>query len=417
VVYPLSLVITRLQVQKQTENSRRDGSDEAKEPTKITYDGIYDAFRKIYQREGGLGAFYAGCIQDTSKTIADSFLFFLAYSYLRNYRQRKSQSAKQLPMVEELLVGMIAGAFAKFFTTPIAQIVTRKQTATMVTAQPSNTPSSSRELSSKDIALQIIEEKGIAGFWSGYSATLVLTLNPAITMLLHEAMLRAVVSRKNRDTPRVSTTFLIAAISKAIASTVTYPFSLAKTRTQFSAQGPEDEEEKDIEVTEKEDKAKEGAAKAARKGRQKTVFATICKIAKSEGFLALYRGLEGEVLKGFLQHGITMLMKEQIHKGVIQLYYLVLRALRRYPTPEELANMAKARSQAIALDAKDSLENTVKKGKEVITEVVAKGNDTASDLVTTSQETWNKAQEEFDLNKWMQGARDILWGIVDEDDE
>ena len=63
----------------------------------------------------------------------------------------------------------------------------------------------------------------------------------------------------------------------------------------------------------------------------------IAHIMRTEGIAALYQGLGPEVLKGFFSHGLTMLMKERIHKTVIRTYYLVLKALKRYPSPDQLA--------------------------------------------------------------------------------
>jgi hypothetical protein len=36
-----------------------------------------------------------------------------------------------LPLLDELTIGILAGAFAKLFTTPLGNIVTRKQTAAL----------------------------------------------------------------------------------------------------------------------------------------------------------------------------------------------------------------------------------------------------------------------------------------------
>merc|ERR1711964_682015 len=174
-IYPLDLVITRLQVQR----SLRKSSTTADEGE---YKGVLDAFEQIYNKEGGLSAFYGGVLQDTGKSIADSFLFFLFYNYLRTNRlQKKGLNATTLPALDELGVGAFAGALSKLFTTPISNIVTRKQTASMVAARSS---SSRAEPTVADIASQIRSEKGLQGFWSGYSASLVLTLNPSITFFL-----------------------------------------------------------------------------------------------------------------------------------------------------------------------------------------------------------------------------------------
>lgn len=311
--------------------------------------------------EGGISAFFSGCGQDAAKTVIDSFLFFLAYNFVRDTRLKKA-GTKRLPMHEELGVGMLAGAFSRFFTTPIGNIVTRKQTAAMIAA---NTKDSTKAPSTnvRVIASQIREEKGIIGFWSGYSATLVLTLNPALTFLLHETLLRIFVKRDRRKSPGPKTTFIIAALSKAVASSVTYPFSLAKSRSQVSAKSPIAAKSEKISG---DDSIEEMSQKAAKNMKQQTVFEMLLRIAKEEGFLSLYHGLEGEMLKGFFAHGLTMLLKERIHKVVIRLYYTVLKLLKRYPTSEDKVNVAVAAGSKIAKKA----QKIGIQGQEKVEEVV-----------------------------------------------
>lgn len=353
-------MIARLQVQKQFANEAVNKDD-------VEYKSVLDAAQKIYEHEGGVSAFYAGVLQDTAKSVADSFLFFLAYNYLRERRQRTNGS--KLAMIDELSVGMLAGAFAKLFTTPIQNIVTRKQTAAMVAARSRN-PSVHPQLSTKDIALQIRDEKGLQGFWSGYSAALVLTLNPSLTFLLHEMFLRTLVPRTKREDPGARLTFLLAAASKAIASSVTYPFQLAKTRAQVSSQKPLSE----VEASAKNMTAPV-TARPARRVTRNTIFHTILRIAKKEGIQGLYQGLGGDVLKGFFQHGLTMLMKERIHVVIVQLYYLVLRASKKYPSPEEVAkavseqtqearNSVSERTAPMVASAQDALQSGTEKAKE-----------------------------------------------------
>jgi hypothetical protein len=363
-IYPLDLVITRLQVQRQLRKSSTTPDEEE-------YKGVIDAFQQIYNKEGGITALYAGVLQDTGKSIADSFLFFLFYNYMRTRRlQRHGGTASSLPVLDELGVGALAGACSKFFTTPISNIVTRKQTAAMISAR---SGSKSAEPSVSDIAAKIRSEKGLQGFWSGYSASLVLTLNPSITFFLYEFFKR-LLPRSKRDAPGARTVFLMAAISKAIASSITYPFSLAKARAQSSSTPPVNSEsrseakeegkkiqqayqdsKKNVEsINESSDAKQVGREEAsrfkklgqetseqARKiARRSTVFATILEIYRTEGPAALYEGVFGEILKGFFSHGITMIVKEQIHKLIIQTYFLILKTLNKYPSPSELALQA-----------------------------------------------------------------------------
>lgn len=61
--YPLDLVNTRLKVQRQFQ---KDGSLSPSEQ----YQGVSHAFSKIYEREGGFKAFYAGLGSDVAKSVA-----------------------------------------------------------------------------------------------------------------------------------------------------------------------------------------------------------------------------------------------------------------------------------------------------------------------------------------------------------
>lgn len=70
---------------------------------------MIDAAHKIYDSEG-LSGFYAGLLSDTGKTVADSFIFFLLYDFLRRGRLRKNGGKQSLPAYEELSVGFVAGA-------------------------------------------------------------------------------------------------------------------------------------------------------------------------------------------------------------------------------------------------------------------------------------------------------------------
>ncbi|KAF2822930.1 mitochondrial carrier [Ophiobolus disseminans] len=378
ITYPLDLVITRLQAQRQL---KRDGQH-------AHYTGIIDAIETIYEREGGIQAFYSGVVPEVLKGVADSFLFFLAYSYVRQRRLTARDSGKSLPVLEEIGVGVVAGAFSKLFTTPLQQIVTRKQTAAMLREDSlMTTPPRS---SVRDIAREILREKGIQGFWSGYSASLILTLNPSVTMLLHKVLLRLLVPRTKRDDPGARLTFLLAAMSKAMASTVTYPFSLAKTRAQVSSQKPTSTVGETSEI--------EKPGSKAAQARQRTVFSTIIRIAETEGLGGLYQGLGAEVIKGFFSHGITMLMKDRIHTMVISLYYTVVNAMKKYPGPEELAKRASDGAKDLYEQGKEQANGAYAKGVELagqasekVKEVATEGSQRASELVETGKQQANNA--------------------------
>lgn len=255
-------------------------------------------------------------------------------------------------------MGAAAGACARLFTTPIGNVVTRKQTASLITDEgdaggADATNQAGRGLSFAEILHVIRAEKGVLGLWAGYSATLVLTLNPSITFYLQHALKKALVDR-GREGESNGATFLVAALSKAVATAVTYPFQIAKARVQVSAPEsprpePEEEEKKEASTEAGEEdmlvveqnigKAESKAhALAGRLHRlaEDTIFGTVLHIGRTEGAAALYDGFSGELLKAFFNHGTTMLSKEIVHKLIVQLYFFVLARIRTSPTAQAL---------------------------------------------------------------------------------
>ena len=284
--------------------------------------------------------------------------------------RRQATSSKHLPVLEELSVGFVAGAFSKFLTTPIANVVTRLQTSSMTGAGSSRGRS---EATATSIAKQIRDEKGLKGFWSGYSASLVLTLNPSLTFFFFETFKRlALPGGAKRDSPPAPATFILAALSKVLASSITYPFSLAKARIQVSTKSINEDGPEQKSASDSASYEKAAASATKRTAVRKTVFSIILEIARAEGIGALYEGLGGEVMKGFFSHGITMILKDAVQRLIIQLYYVVLKLLKKYPGPEELGQLAKEHAQHAADAAKDGMEAAGDKAQEIAKEAAGK---------------------------------------------
>ncbi|KAL8727903.1 MAG: hypothetical protein Q9166_005780 [cf. Caloplaca sp. 2 TL-2023] len=381
VTYPLALIVTRLQIQRSLRKGTLDTSDEE-------YRSLKDAAQKIYDLEGGIAGFYAGVCPDTAKTIADSFLFFLAYNFLRQTRLRaRGRSTKHLPVADELGVGFLAGAFSKLLTTPIANVVTRQQAASMLSMNQHQPPEKS---SIRATASQIRSEKGLQGFWSGYSASLVLTLNPSFTFFLFETLKRLLVPRNKRADPPPQATFLIAAISKAVASTITYPFSLAKSRAQASSKSVNEKETEEKGAAGQVERETTSKAEKTKVKAPSNVFNTILQIARSEGLGALYEGLSGDVLKGFFSHGFTMIVKQIVHRFIIQLYYATLRLLKRFPSPEPTLKQAHEKTEQALGAIRENVQPLSSSASEKVQHV-------SSSLLDNKRSTLEIAQHEANL--------------------
>ncbi|CAG8190470.1 unnamed protein product [Penicillium salamii] len=370
VVYPLNVIVARLQTQKRKAKDEDEKSDEDEE-----YTSVLDAARKIYTQQG-ISGFYPGLVQDTWKTVADSFLFFLAYSAIRQKRivarfgaERAARSKHiVLPILDELAVGILAGSFAKLFTTPLSNIVARKQTSA------SRKENNAKDLSTSDIAARIHSEKGLLGFWSGYSATLILTLNPSITFFLNEFLKRTLLPRSKRDRPPPALTFLLAALSKVAASSITYPISLAKTRAQVMSNS-----ESNTPESEKTEPA------TLLSSLTPDILSSVLAIARTDGASGLYAGLQGEVLKGFFSHGFTMLAKDAVYASIIKSYYLLLMLARRYPSPEELMERAREQAEEYSEVVREGARDLAERTKESVEELLnTNAGNVAVDMTSNS---------------------------------
>lgn len=380
-LYPLSLAVGRLQHQRQQRRlssrrrataagiaSPRDDEEGSTTPTgnqprrgggEEEYAGVAQAFFGIWRSGGGPKALYTGLAQDAIKSALDSFLFFLFYEWIRSSRpgngRRRAAGKSDLGVLEELAIGVVAGACSKFFSTPLTNLASQK----------------GREDSFRDVIAAIRREKGITGLWSGYSASLVLTLNPSLTFFLQDFLKRKAVKAEKWDNPGAATTFLLAAVSKAIASAVTYPFQTALSRVQYDVspaarRGGWEEVVRELEAKHEAERAAaaDAAAREAEEGGdgalspkshpsgfksnvappernsvdeykleaqalravknlgRQSIFATVVRIARTEGIGALYEGLHLELLMSFFGHGTTMMAKDVIHRLLFRLYFI-----------------------------------------------------------------------------------------------
>ncbi|KAG6090027.1 hypothetical protein E4U31_006580 [Claviceps sp. LM219 group G6] len=302
VVFPLDLVTTRLKAQRQRQR-QLDSADQ--------YDGVIDGLRTVVSRDGGFAALYNGLGPSVGKSLVDSFLFFGFYTYLR-------QTIRQSSVVRELATGALAGACSRVVTTPISNVVTRMQ----------------MKSDTESVREALVELKrqggGVAGLWSGYSATLILTMSPSITFFVNRRLARRIIpALEEEDIPVAWIAFLLAAFSKSAATVLTYPFQTGRTRLQIP---------NDVEDSADTEKGKNAAYREhgprsllARLFEifDKTVFGIIIRIINKEGVRALFDGLQGELLKGFLSHGLTMVTKGSLHRLVIRLWFLSQPYLRR----------------------------------------------------------------------------------------
>ncbi|KAJ3092856.1 ADP/ATP carrier protein [Quaeritorhiza haematococci] len=272
-VFPLDVIKTRIQVQTRSTSGAR---------THHHYNSIPDAFVKILKAEGIKGL-YAGLGIGLLGTVAQNFAYFYAYAWVRGtYKAR--QKGKQISTLMELVLGAVAGAISQLFTLPIAVITTRQQTA----------PPSER-MPLKHTFMQIIQEDGPMGLWRGLKASLVLCVNPAITYGVFER-LKTRLTNNGAENLSAWQIFLLGAMSKTLATIVTYPYIMAKVRLQWK---PPKSIEKEL-----SEKDREGL-------RYKGSIDVLTKVLQSDGLLGWYRGMHTQITKAVLTQAILFVSKDQ----------------------------------------------------------------------------------------------------------
>jgi hypothetical protein len=184
IVYPLDVITSRNQVSPK--------------PLKLI---IFDLFQKH-----GIRGFFVGIKVSLLQTFMSNFGYFWFYALVKRVYSKKASVGM------ELFLGALAGGLSRTITTPISVITMRAQT-------------SEKQKGYRTIVREIYQKQGILGFWKGYGASLVLTINPAITYGLFER----IKGTKKRTPWQV---FWLGAFTKSIATVVTYPYILAKSQLQ-----------------------------------------------------------------------------------------------------------------------------------------------------------------------------------------
>ncbi|GAO48834.1 hypothetical protein G7K_3001-t4 [Saitoella complicata NRRL Y-17804] len=330
-VYPLDVIVSRL----QTQNEKGTFVDDP-----AAYSGLVDALVRIYKEES-LSAFFLGLKVDTLSVVSSTFFYHFAYTYMRTNRLQSrskvvSKTVSTLGPAEELAIGAIAGIISRFFTTPLQNVVKRKQTVAIT----SQIRSIERSLGDQpvptamEILREIYSEKGITGLWTGYRSACVLTVNPSISYYAYEVLKSFAIPQDRRSNPTSKEIFLYSALAKSLATVLTYPLILTKSRAQVSS------------------------------SKNANSVAMIRKVFKSEGLQGLYKGVGPQVLKGFFQQGLMMMIKDRVGSFIVAIY-LLLRRVRGRNIAETAQNLASEAAQNKSVQvARQNAEAVAAKAKE-----------------------------------------------------
>ncbi|WVQ99535.1 hypothetical protein IAU59_006671 [Kwoniella sp. CBS 9459] len=331
IVYPLDLATTRMQ-----NNARRPHYQRL---------NLRDTLSHLLVRKSP-SELYSGIEADTLSTLLSNFLYFYAYANLQKglhiYHSRhptilssgtdngggassspagigglSSKASEVLPKTstkphgwEELIVGMVAGIVSKGIVLPISTVCVRQQIDDNDDDDDEDglgggSSNKKKRMSLLETLQTINRESGIQGLFSGLGPTIPLTLLPSLTLYIHSVLVRTLLPARHRAQPPAALTFILAALSNALATIPLYPLVLIKVLNQSG-----------------KDKGK------GRQGQQVGVLGMLIQIIKRGGIRTLYTGLEGQLVKGLVQQGVMMLVKQRVEQAVVKAYRARSHAVR-----------------------------------------------------------------------------------------
>ncbi|KAL5785478.1 hypothetical protein ACOSQ2_007870 [Xanthoceras sorbifolium] len=284
-LYPLDTCKTKYQAEARAQNQQkyRDISD-------VLWEAI--ATRQVLSLYQGLGT-------KNLQAFISQFVYFYGYSFFKRLYLKKSGS-KKIGTKANLIVAAAAGA------------------CTVIVTQPLDTASSKMQTSefgkSKGLWKSLSESTWSEAF-DGLGISLLLTSNPSIQYTVFDQLKQRLLKGKlNRETGAESSpeslsalsAFLLGAVSKCIATFLTYPAIRCKVVIQAA-------------------ESDEGGNKQSSPNNQKTVAGTLHTIWKREGLLGFYKGLEAQILKTVLSSALLLMIKEKITKTA----WVLMLALRK----------------------------------------------------------------------------------------
>ncbi|KAF5463427.1 hypothetical protein F2P56_019343 [Juglans regia] len=285
ILYPLDTCKTKYQAEVRTHGQQK-------------YRNLLDVLREAISTHQVL-SLYQGLGTKNLQSFIAQFVYFYGYSYFKRLYLVRS-GAKRIGTTANLVLAATAGACTAIVTQPLDTASSRMQTSAF----------------GKSKGLwKTLAECSWSDAFDGLGISLLLTSNPAIQYTVFDQLKQRLLKGKHniarndssQETLSAFSAFLLGAISKSIATFLTYPAIRCKVMIQAV------------------DSNDDGTKKAQQKSR-KTVPGVIYAIWKSEGVPGFFKGLHAQILKTVLSSALLLMIKEKISATT----WVLILATRRY---------------------------------------------------------------------------------------
>lgn len=275
--YPLITLSTRAQVEAQ----RSTGKEAS----------LLAATRAIIKREGIQGL-YAGLDSALFGISVTNFVYYYWYEWTRAFFEKAAikagRASKKLTTLESMLAGAVAGGATVFITNPIWVVNTRMTTRKEEVGKSQGDLEAGRKArkpSTINTLMGLIRDEGLGSLFAGVMPALVLVINPILQYTIFE-QLKQFVERKRSVGARDA--FLMGALGKLLATTITYPYITIKSRAHVKA-----------------------------KGEGKGMWTTLRQIVDQEGWSGLYGGVVPKVTQSVLTAAFLFAFKDVLYEMMV----------------------------------------------------------------------------------------------------
>ncbi|KAF5393668.1 hypothetical protein D9757_000045 [Collybiopsis confluens] len=255
--YPLVFLSTREAVEIQNETK-----------------SLYQAVKAVVERHGVKGL-YSGLSPSLVGIAVTNAVYYFSYEQSKTFL---AGTKKSLTTMESIVSSLIAGSLTTIASNPLWVVQTSQAVHTI------DSGALVKERDFLETVEHIISSFGYKGFFRGIGPALVLVVNPVIQYSVFEQLKNFLAARRklNRRALTDWDFFVLGAMSKLVATSITYPYIVVKARLQ---------------------------AGTTKYRSSLDAFATIL---KEEGVEGLYKGAHKKLLQSVLTAAILFAFQRRI---------------------------------------------------------------------------------------------------------
>ncbi|BEJ12326.1 hypothetical protein CspHIS471_0207860 [Cutaneotrichosporon sp. HIS471] len=253
---------------------------------------LKDAITQTIKKEG-LSGLYSGLESSLFGIAITNGIYYLFYEETRSQliKRRTVNTGEGLSTPEGIIAGLIAGSITTTLTNPIWTLQAYQSTKVTTDADGKVV-----KPTMGSAARDIIKQSGIKGLWRGLGPALILVINPVIQYTTFERMVTLLLNyrAKKSGSATVGTRsalsdwdlFMLGAISKLIATGITYPYLVVKSRLQVASH------------------------------KYKSSVTAVLEILKTEGLRGVYAGLGPKLLQSALTAAFMFVAQRRLYEVV-----------------------------------------------------------------------------------------------------